>query len=526
AATSTPATLTVTTGPTVSFIKSDLGTQGSWKGVYGADGYAIANDSTALPSYAGFNSNNAALYTWDPNGADPRDLQRGSGAGQIASTWFAPAQFAFDVNITDGRTHQIALYALDWDAGSRSETIDILDASTNAVLDSRSVASFVAGQYLVWNISGHLTIRVTNQNGPNAVISGVFFGTPQAPAITQNPANVSVNPGQTATFTVTASGSGLSYQWQSKPGTSSKFANISGATSAGYTTPPAGAADNGTQFLCIVSNTAGSTTSTAATLTVTSQLQPPTITQNPSNAAVSVGKAATFTVSASGSALTYQWQSKPGTSSIFANIQGATSASYTTLPASTSDNGTQFLCIVSNSAGTATSSPATLTVTTGPSATFLQVDSTTQGNWKGLYGADGYGIATSTLSYPSYAAVTVAGASTYVWNSSTSDVRALQISAGQGLAACWYSGSPFTIDLNLTDSNTHKVSIYFLDWDSANRGETVAISDASTGAVLDTRTLTAFSQGLYLAWNIQGHVKVTITLTGGANSVASGIFFR
>jgi hypothetical protein len=84
-----------------------------------------------------------------------------------------------------------------------------------------------------------------------------------APYITTQPANQAVTAGQTATFSVTASGTApLSYQWQ-KNGT-----DITGATSANYTTPVTTTADSGEQFRVVVSNPAGSATSSTATLTV------------------------------------------------------------------------------------------------------------------------------------------------------------------------------------------------------------------------------------------------------------------
>jgi hypothetical protein len=69
------------------------------------------------------------------------------------------------------------LYLLDWDVygGGRSERVDILDGS-NTLLDSRSVSGFANGEYLVWNLSGHVTVRITNLNGnSNAVVSGILF---------------------------------------------------------------------------------------------------------------------------------------------------------------------------------------------------------------------------------------------------------------------------------------------------------------------------------------------------------------
>ncbi|HEX2873475.1 MAG TPA: PQQ-dependent sugar dehydrogenase [Polyangiaceae bacterium] len=84
--------------------------------------------------------------------------------------------------------------------------------------------------------------------------------------------------------------------------------------------------------------------------------QPPAITASPANRTVAVGQTATFSVSATGSQpLSYQWQR--GTT----NISGATSSSYS-LAAAAGDNGATFRVLVTNAFGTATSSSATLTV--------------------------------------------------------------------------------------------------------------------------------------------------------------------
>jgi hypothetical protein len=82
-------------------------------------------------------------------------------------------------------------------------------------------------------------------------------------AITTQPASQTVATGQTATFTVVATGAApLTYQWQKNA------AAIAGATSASYTTPATTSADSGKQFTVVVSNSQGSVTSSAATLTV------------------------------------------------------------------------------------------------------------------------------------------------------------------------------------------------------------------------------------------------------------------
>jgi hypothetical protein len=93
--------------------------------------------------------------------------------------------------------------------------------------------------------------------------AGGFQGyKPVVPTVTQ-PASVTIPPGQTATFTVAATGTGtMTYQWYMNG------VAIPGATSSTYTTPPATSGDSGAVFTVTVSNSAGSATSGPATLTV------------------------------------------------------------------------------------------------------------------------------------------------------------------------------------------------------------------------------------------------------------------
>jgi hypothetical protein len=172
----------------------------------------------------------------------------------------------------------------------------------------------------------------------------------------------------------------------------------------------------------------------------------------------------------------------------------------------------------------------TFTITSGggsgPSVAFVGIDSTTQGSWNGVYGGDGYNVVNDLASYPSYAVVTPSGQGSYTWLTSTSDVRALQKGSNPAdrLAATWY-GSPFSIDLNLTDGNTHQVGLYVVDWDSTNRTQTLEVRDAATDALLDSRSASGFHNGQYVIWNIRGHVTVRVISTAGVNAVVSGLFF-
>lgn len=162
----------------------------------------------------------------------------------------------------------------------------------------------------------------------------------------------------------------------------------------------------------------------------------------------------------------------------------------------------------------------------GPAATFVREDATTQGNWKGVYGANGRAIYGDSIAYPSWAQVTMVAATPYTWAASTTNVRALRkfASAADRIASSWSRQAPLILDVNLTDGNSHEVSIYFLDWDNLGRSQRVDITDADTGAVLDTRTVSSFVQGKYIVWSTRGHVKITMTKITGINAVFSGLF--
>jgi hypothetical protein len=165
----------LTTGAVANFVGTDTSTQGSWHGVYGADGYSIANDSQSIPSYATFAVQNQSSWTWAASTTDPRALQNGSNTGRIAAAWYKTGTFDIDVNLTDGKVHQFELCAVDWDNQSRVETVQVVDANSGAVLDTRNLSSFANGIYLIWNLSGHVKINVILTSGPNAVVSGAFF---------------------------------------------------------------------------------------------------------------------------------------------------------------------------------------------------------------------------------------------------------------------------------------------------------------------------------------------------------------
>ena len=201
------------------------------------------------------------------------------------------------------------------------------------------------------NVTSLSNLGALTATGSDTICNIALTASVVAPAITTQPASSTVTAGQSANFSIATTGTApLTYQWQ-KNG-----AAISGATSSTYSTPVTTTADNGAQFTAVVSNSAGTITSSAATLTVKTPVVAPSITSQPLAQSVTAGQSASFFVASTGTApLTYQWN-RNGSA-----ISGATSSSYTALTTS-SDNGAQFSVVITNAAGSVTSSSALLTV--------------------------------------------------------------------------------------------------------------------------------------------------------------------
>jgi len=181
---------------------------------------------------------------------------------------------------------------------------------------------------------------------------------PQAPGISASPAPATVTEGASASFSVTATGSApFSYQWR-KDGVA--LGGNATATTAFLSISAATLADAGA-YDCVVSNSVGSVTSTAAALTVNPL--PPGITLQPISVTQAPGSEAIFLVSVkSGTPVSYQWRHAGVVIADSATVSGANSAELHVANADLFSAG-QYDVVVSNAGGSVTSSKAMLSIT-------------------------------------------------------------------------------------------------------------------------------------------------------------------
>ncbi|MFN8291778.1 MAG: hypothetical protein U0U70_16085 [Chitinophagaceae bacterium] len=180
--------------------------------------------------------------------------------------------------------------------------------------------------------------------------------------ITGQPANQTVCEGSAASFTAAASGTGLSYQWQVSTDGGTTWNDISGAATATYNIASTTFAMNNNRYRCVISNGVCATPgiTNAAILTVNTL---PAISAHPQSATLCTGSNNTFSVTASGTGITYQWQISTDGGTTWTNIGGATTSSYTVTSVTAGMNNNRYRCVVSGTCTPpATSGAAVLTV--------------------------------------------------------------------------------------------------------------------------------------------------------------------
>ncbi len=437
---------TPVTGTQAIFVKSDTTTRGTWKGVYGAEGFNVINETVQYPSYSQVTVTGKADWTWQWSTTDVKGLQKASSStDRILALWYSASSFTVDVNITDGKAHRMSLYFVDWDNLGRAQTVEVLDANTGAVLNSQTMSAFSSGKYLSWDVAGKVKVRITRTAGSNAVLNGMFFDAAaltNQPPVNQAPTVAVTSPSNGASF-VAGANITLSANATDADGTISKVEFFAGATKLGEKTS---------------------------------------------------------------SPYSFTWS----------NVSAGTHS----LTARATDN----------AGATTTSAAVSISVTNpvvvGNKAMFLKADITTRGNWKGVYGDDGYNIISDTVKAPTYGKAIPSGKTNWVWQESTSDINGLQkANSDDRILSAWCAENSFNVDVNITDGQMHRLALYFCDWDKRGRVQTIEILDGTTGVVINRRTIKNFSTGRYLTYNISGNVRVRVTRIGPSNAIMNGLFF-
>jgi hypothetical protein len=210
---------------------------------------------------------------------------------------------------------------------------------------------------------GKLYRAVFTNSGGTATSVAALLAVGEAPVVTTQPANRTVNAGQSATFTAGASGTPApAVQWQVSvaDGAWTGLAGETGTTLAFAAT----AGQDGNRYRAVFTNSSGSVASDPATLTVHTA---PGVTTQPASQTVNAGQTATFTAAATGSpSPSVQWQVTTDGGTSWSAVAGATSTTLTVTGTVVGQSGNGYRALFTNSVGTTPTAAATLTVQTAP----------------------------------------------------------------------------------------------------------------------------------------------------------------
>ena len=286
-------------------------------------------------------------------------------------------------------------------------------------------------------------------SGSPAASNAVTIAINPIPAITAQPANLTLCEGSNGNFVVVTSSGSPTFQWYyggspSGPWTiTDAVPGLSGHTTSTLSLTSVPLGYTGAYVKCDITSAACTITSNSALLTVNAL---PAITVQPVSISRCSGESGSFNVTATGNGLTYQWR-KGG-----ANISGATSSTYTIASIVAGDAG-NYDCVVSGSCPpSVTSNTAALTVTSGPAIASQPQNCTQNVGYNALFsvsatGATSFQWQVSTDNGSTYNNITSSGFSSYVtyanWTTSTLTVSINNVLANGYRFRCVVSnGSP------------------------------------------------------------------------------------
>ncbi len=525
--------LTFGNGAEAEFIAEDVRTHGRWNQNYGIDAHWIPGATPANATYGSLLPWSLATINWNTTNSDPRLLQLADGSTGSVTAWKGIGVSGFYLNLTDNNWHKLALYCLDADRSGRSQRISLFDDASQAMLDSRVVTNFGGGKYLVWKIHGAVDVRVQNLGPASAAISGVFLGPTNLPPFVSlvNPINLQAFhlPGS---ILIRAAASDTDGTIQ-KVNFYADGLLLGSATNAPYAINWTNALVGAHVLSAVaIDNNIDYSASNQISISV---LPPPTyqppviVITSPANGSMFPAPADVIlsaSVSASSAPVVGDQFIVDGLlyGPVFSNTPPVLDSTnlYTGMHS--------VSLVVTDAFGVVTLASNNVVAIVAPvsAVVFRNFQPVHGGGWSGTYGAEGYVIINDLTNLPAYVSLTPIGNDSSILTSSTPDGRALQnpkTDLTDGFVGVWSSYTNFVLDLNLADSYTHRIELYCLDWFYNGGTQTIRVTDPATGYLLDTRTVAHFTNGVYLVWDVVGHVQFAFSnLMADYPATLTGVF--
>jgi subtilisin family serine protease len=498
------------------YVSTDTVRQGSWSNFYGSNGAYVVGESTSFPSFVTVNQTGGSPVILDDTTKNLAGLELTTDPTQRISAYEAAASTeSINMNFTDGQAHQVALYIADLDNKKRVETVELIDNVSGDVLNAQTISKFKNGEYLLYDLRGNVSLKLVNDSGPGVVYSGLFFD-----PTTTDPTTYS------STDTTTTG-----ENWRNSYGSQ-------GAIVVGNSTQ----LPSYVNFFSVVGDTAAvlkPTTTTPSALEKITDVNTgieaywSTTTHMDLNLQTNDGLTHVVTLYLADYDKKKRQEriqlidSPTGDILSQVDVNNFSKGEYVSFRVS----GDVTFRIIDTAGPSAVVSGVFFDAPFGEKVSFAGTDTTTGGNWlQSQYGLNsayvpGYNFPDTDV--PTNTAITVTGASESVLAEPTNNPAAVlleQANPAYRIESYLVTTTTMVLAYNPGDFLIHEVALYFADFQKYHRVETVTLTDPATLKVITSQTVSNFSKGKYLVFDVSGQVLITISNGSYPDAVLSGIF--
>ncbi|HZZ43970.1 MAG TPA: S8 family peptidase [Tepidisphaeraceae bacterium] len=548
----------------------DTSTQGSWTGVYGKQGAVVYGDNASINTYSNSFVNaqitGASLQVYSDTSSNPNALQQQTNHNsRIAAQLSSAGPITLDLDFSDSNSHRVSLYLASLTKGiSGPLNISLIDPDTGTLINSYNTGNLKTGEYDTFEVSPPQTsdgsfassyrIRIVispTKAGQNAVLNGLFFD----PGTTDDAALVTATP--VANIKTVTGG-----DWTTQYG--SRGADVFGGVSTtGIVSLKSGTIVKLPQYnsssAALVQPRATSTSQRAAGYVQTKGSMDIIINLN------SFGSPQKLTIYAAD-------LEKLGRAERLDLYNADTGALLTSVDLKNFSAGKYVSFIVSGKVRlhvTRLAGPNAviggifIDAAPGSPVEYVGMDTTSSGNWKTFYGADGavvFGSPAAPARRNSYTVGLTYGGSSAVAGDGAQSATVKVTNGSNGVPFVQTTddsrfpllpaaltnlsvnnpkttGTSMNVDLKFTDQREHTVALYMVDPDKNNsRAQKVELQvyNPATGKyfTVATQIVSSFSHGKYLVFNVHqtataapADVRVKITRVAGGSAVINGVFF-
>lgn len=161
------------------FEEQDKSCHGEWQKNYGSKGYHIIGYGKKLPDYIDEDDyvfRNAVYVLLRRQYGEAAALSLPEKKNDRMAAYYLNAEeFSVEFSFSDEKEHRITFYCMDYDQLERHQVVEVMDGATGECLHREEISEFHFGTYLKFRLKGHIYVKFRKLEGPDAVLSGVFF---------------------------------------------------------------------------------------------------------------------------------------------------------------------------------------------------------------------------------------------------------------------------------------------------------------------------------------------------------------